>query len=190
MARPVPPPAVAITRRKIRIPQTTPTVPPTPGKDLTDHDGTRRDHPHRHPEHQPHTHGGQLHPQPAHPPTTDGRGVSTMTRTSPSVDQAIYDALYTTLRRVLRTGVHAGAGAEEGLDSFLCRVVGALYALLMDHPIDRNGRCRSCRRPGSVLGRHRQDCGVYEEVSYWLGEPEKHLRERMAYQWGLTRQPA
>lgn len=113
-----------------------------------------------------------------------------MTRTSPSVDQAIYDALYTTLRRVLRTGVHAGAGTEEGLDSFLCRVVGALYALLMDHPIDPNGRCRSCRRPGSVLGRHRQDCGVYEEVSYWLGEPEKHLRERMAYQWGLTRQPA
>lgn len=109
-----------------------------------------------------------------------------MTRTSPSVDQAIYDALYTTLRRVLRTGVHAGAGTEEGLDSFLCRVVGALYALLMDHPIDRNGRCRSCRRPGSVLGRHRQDCGVYEEVSYWLGEPEKHLRERMAYQWGLN----
>jgi hypothetical protein len=121
-----------------------------------------------------------------------------MIRTSPSGHQAIYDVMYMALRRVLREGVQAEPGAAEGLDSLFCRVSGALYALLMAHPIDRHGRCRidrhgrcrSCRRPGSVLGRRRQDCVVYFEVSGWLGQPDTLLRARIAHQWQLTRQPA
>lgn len=46
------------------------------------------------------------------------------------------------------------------------------------------------RRPGSVLGRRRQDCVVCFEVSYWLSQPDRVLRARIAHQWGLTRQPA
>jgi hypothetical protein len=113
-----------------------------------------------------------------------------MIRTSPSEHQAIYDVMYTALRQVLREGVQASPGAAEGLDSLFCRVSGALYALLMAHPIDRHGRCRSCRRPGSVLGRRRQDCLVYSEVSCWLGQPDTLLRARIAHQWQLTRHPA
>ena len=113
-----------------------------------------------------------------------------MIRTSPSEHQAIYDVMYTALRQVLREGVQARPGAAEGLDSLFCRVSGALYALLMAHPIDRHGRCRSCRRPGSVLGRRRQDCVVYFEVSCWLGQPDTLLRARIAHQWQLTRHPA
>jgi hypothetical protein len=113
-----------------------------------------------------------------------------MIRTSLSEHQAIYDVMYTALRQVLREGVQAGPGAAEGLDSLPCRVSGALYALLMAHPIDRHGRCRSCRRPGSVLGRRRQDCVVYFEVSCWLGQPDTLLRARIAHQWQLTRHPA
>ena len=113
-----------------------------------------------------------------------------MIRTSPSEHQAIYDVMYTALRRVLREGVQASPGAAEGLDSLPCRVSGALYALLMAHPIDRHGRCRSCRRPGSVLGRRRQDCVVYFEVSCWLSQPDPLLRARIAHQWQLTRHPA
>jgi hypothetical protein len=113
-----------------------------------------------------------------------------MIRTSPSMHQAVYDVMYTALRRVLREGMQAGPGAKEEIDSLPCRVSGALYALLMAHPIDRHGRCRSCRRPGSVLGRRRQDCVVCFEVSYWLSQPDRVLRARIAHQWGLTRQPA
>ncbi|MGH3770899.1 MAG: hypothetical protein ACRDRW_05810 [Pseudonocardiaceae bacterium] len=110
--------------------------------------------------------------------------------TTPSGHQATYDVMYTALRQVLREGVQARPGAAEGLDSLPCRVSGALYALLMAHPIDRHGRCRSCRRPGSVLGRRRQDCVVYFEVNCWLHQPDHLLRARIAHQWQLTRQPA
>lgn len=110
-----------------------------------------------------------------------------MLRTTPSAHQAIYDVLYTALRRVLREGVQAGPDAEEGINSLQCRVTGALYALLMAHPIDRHGRCRCCRRPGSVLGRRRQSCVVYVEVNHWLHQSDERLRARVAHQWGLTR---
>ena len=55
-----------------------------------------------------------------------------MVRTSPSAHQASYDVLYTALRRVLREGMQAGPGAEEGINSLQCRVTGALYALLAE----------------------------------------------------------
>jgi CHAT domain len=115
---------------------------------------------------------------------TDGSGVSSMIRTSPSAHQAIYDMLYTALRRVLREGMQAGTGADEGTNSLQCRVAGVLYALLMAHPIDRHGRC--CRRPGSVIGRRRQSCVVYVEVNHWLHQSDERLRARVAHQWGLV----
>jgi hypothetical protein len=72
-------------------------------------------------------------PRPQSAPATtlaDGSGVSSMVRTSPSAHQASYDVLYTALRRVLREGMQAGPGTEEGINSLQCRVTGALYALL------------------------------------------------------------
>ena len=104
-----------------------------------------------------------------------------------SADQAIYEVVYNALRRVLREGVQAGPGTDEGTDSLQCRFAGALYALLMAHPIDRRGRCRCCRRPGSVIGRRRQSCAVYVEVSHWLHESDEDLHAWAALQWGLNR---
>jgi hypothetical protein len=104
-----------------------------------------------------------------------------------SAQQATYGVAYNALRRVLREGVQAGPGADEGIDSLQCRFAGALYALLMAHPIDRHGRCRRCRRrPGSVIGRRRQSCVVYVEVNHWLYQSDERLRTQAAHQWGLT----
>ncbi|MGH3865625.1 MAG: hypothetical protein ACRDQ4_05700 [Pseudonocardiaceae bacterium] len=120
----------------------------------------------------------------------DGGGVTPVSRPSPSADQVIYGVVYTALRRILREGVQAGLGAAEGLNSLQCRFAGALYALLMAHPIDRRGRCRHCRRPGSVIGRRRQSCAVYLEVDHWLHHSDERLRTQAALQWGLTPSPS
>jgi hypothetical protein len=96
-------------------------------------------------------------------------GVSAMARTSPSVHQAVYDVLYTALRRVLGEGMQAGPGAAEGIDSLPCRVSGAhcvrAFQCLGQVPIqpadrgaDRSqppGICRGERlaQTGLVLGR-------------------------------------
>ncbi len=104
-----------------------------------------------------------------------------------SADEAIYGVVYTALRRILREGVQAGPGADEGIDSLQCRFAGALYALLMAHPIDRHGRCRCCRRPGSVIGPRRQRCVVYVEVNHWLHQSDEGLCAQVALQWGLNR---
>jgi len=58
------------------------------------------------------------------------------------------------------------------------RVSGALYALLLTHPVDQQGRCRLCRRPGAVLGLPRRRCGVHREASYWLRQSDWLLYSR------------
>ncbi|MGH3925386.1 MAG: hypothetical protein ACRDTT_21435, partial [Pseudonocardiaceae bacterium] len=56
------------------------------------------------------------------------------------------------LHGVVVAAMESSTGAAGGVDSIQSRACAALYALLMAHPVDRRGRCRSCRRPGAVLG--------------------------------------
>lgn len=106
---------------------------------------------------------------------------------SATVYQSSHDLMCQSLRKVLVDGVQAGRGAAGGIGSVRCRVSAALYALLMAHPVDREGRCRSCRGPGAVFGR-RHRCWVHIEASYWLRQPEEFLCSRVVREWGLADQ--
>ncbi|MGH3833206.1 MAG: hypothetical protein ACRDRS_22695 [Pseudonocardiaceae bacterium] len=87
------------------------------------------------------------------------------------IDQTSYEFMCTMLCQVLAEGIRAGLGAD-GVGSVRCRVSGALYAVLKDHPVDERGRCRSCRRPGAVLGLRRRRCAVHLAAHYWLRQPD------------------
>lgn len=81
-----------------------------------------------------------------------------------TVDQTSYRLLCDALRET----VHAGSGAVEGAGSIRYRASAVLYMLLLDHPVDRRGRCRSCRRSGTLMGLRRRPCRVHARASYWL----------------------
>jgi hypothetical protein len=104
--------------------------------------------------------------------------VTPVIRSGASVYQDSYEFMCKALCGVLADGVRAGLGAEEGIGSLRCRVSGALYALLLTHPVDERSRCRSCRRPGTVFGLRRRRCGVHQEASYWLRQPDWLLYSR------------
>ncbi|MGH3550403.1 MAG: hypothetical protein ACRDQU_20250 [Pseudonocardiaceae bacterium] len=69
---------------------------------------------------------------------------------------------------VLRQAVAAGPGAAGGIDSIRYRAAAVLYTLLLDHPLDRRDRCRSCRRSGALIGPRRRPCRIHLRASYWL----------------------
>jgi hypothetical protein len=81
------------------------------------------------------------------------------------------DPLLEALRGVLVAAAQLGSGTGEGIDSVQYRAGAALYSLLVDHPVDRRGRCRSCRRPGAVLGLRRRSCRVHAKAQMWLHLP-------------------
>lgn len=83
------------------------------------------------------------------------------------------------LRGVLRDAVQAGPGAAGGIGSVECQAVATLYLLLMDHPIDPRGRCRSCRRPGRVFGPRWRRCRVHAKAIVWLVQSDEALLLRL-----------
>ncbi len=91
-----------------------------------------------------------------------------MIRKGPSVDQASYDLTCRMLRGALLDAVQAGPEAMSGIGSVQLRASAALYGLLLDHPIDKPGRCRSCRPPGALFGWRRRRCRVHIKAAYWL----------------------
>lgn len=111
-------------------------------------------------------------------------------RSGPSVYQTSHDLLCQVLRKVLVDVVQAGRGAAGGIGSVECQAVATLYMLLMDHPIDRRGRCRSCRRPGAVFGSRWRRCQVYGKANVWLHQPDEALLLRLlAHELGLAAAP-
>ncbi|MGH3942679.1 MAG: hypothetical protein ACRDTG_29465 [Pseudonocardiaceae bacterium] len=92
-----------------------------------------------------------------------------------TVYQVSYGLLREELRAVLRAVVEVGSDAEGGRGSVRWRACAALYSLVEGHPVDRRGRCRSCRRPGAVLGRARRRCQVRVTADYWLHQPDETL---------------
>ncbi|MGH3937783.1 MAG: hypothetical protein ACRDTG_03985 [Pseudonocardiaceae bacterium] len=110
----------------------------------------------------------------------------TPTDRGPSVSQISHQHLCAVLRAILVDAVHAGRRAAEGISTVPCQAVATLYLLLMNHPLDQRGRCRSCRRPGAVLGWCRRRCQVHGEASVWLRQPPGFLRAQLAGELGLT----
>jgi hypothetical protein len=103
---------------------------------------------------------------------------------SASVHQTSYDLMC----RVLRDAVQAGPGAAGGIGIVEWRAVAALYLLLVDHPIDQRGRCRSCRRLGAVFGLRWRCCRVYVKAALWLRQPEEVLQRLLTHELGVTGQ--
>ncbi|MGH4009971.1 MAG: hypothetical protein ACRDTH_17770 [Pseudonocardiaceae bacterium] len=61
-----------------------------------------------------------------------------------------------------------------------------LHELLLEHPIDGQGRCQSCRRPGAVLGSRRRRCRVHIKARHWLHHPNTpFLLSQLASELGL-----
>jgi hypothetical protein len=91
----------------------------------------------------------------------------------------------------LREALHSVLIAADGIDSIQFRACAALYALLIAHPVDQRGRCRSCRRPGAVLGLRRRRCRVHGEARFCLlQQPAEFLRSRLVCELGLTDLPS
>lgn len=108
----------------------------------------------------------------------------------PSEYEISYALLCKRLRGALENAVLAGPGAD-GIGSVPWQANAALYMLLMGHPVDRRGRCRSCRRSGAVLGFRRRRCRVHGEARFWLlQQPAKFLHSRLLGEFGLTDLPS
>ncbi|MGH3815673.1 MAG: hypothetical protein ACRDUV_25005 [Pseudonocardiaceae bacterium] len=109
---------------------------------------------------------------------------------SRSVHQTSYRVVCEVLRRVLVAAVQAGPGAAGGIGSVECQAVAALYLLLLDHPIDRWGRCRACRRLGAVFGPRWRHCRVHGKANLCLHQPEELLLLRLlVHELGLADLP-
>lgn len=91
---------------------------------------------------------------------------------STSAHQTSYQLLCQMLRGALRDTVRSTRDGSGGISSVGCRAVAVLYGLLLDHPVDRRGRCRSCRRPGEVLGLRRRRCRVHRKTHFYLHHPD------------------
>jgi len=91
----------------------------------------------------------------------------------PNVHQASHELMREALSGDLLAAVNSEGGGALG--SVQCRASAALYVLLGEHPIDRRGRCRSCRRPGAAVGGHRRFCRVYLAARYYLYQPGEML---------------
>ncbi|MGH4007525.1 MAG: hypothetical protein ACRDTH_05050 [Pseudonocardiaceae bacterium] len=112
-----------------------------------------------------------------------------MTSRGRTVDQTSHQLICDALRGALLRAVHAGPGAVDGIGSIQCQAAAVLYLLLRDHPIDRRGRCRSCRHSGAMVCPRRQRCRIHRTASYWLlRQPDKaQLLSHLASELGLER---
>lgn len=102
---------------------------------------------------------------------------------------SVYQTGCAVVRRELRAGLldAAGGAGADGFGSVVYRAAVALYALLLEHPVDRRGRCVSCRRPESVIGRCRRRCRIYPVARYWLYQRGTALSaSRLGTELGLS----
>lgn len=95
----------------------------------------------------------------------------------------VYQASYQRLRDVLHNAVthaaHTSSDARDGVGSLGWRMVGALDSLLAAHPVDRRGRCQSCRR-SRFWKRHQRVCMVFQQAHYWLRQPAEQLPDHLS----------
>lgn len=104
--------------------------------------------------------------------------------------RSVYQVGHELMRDVLRDGLLVAVASEHGsgLGSVQCRASAALYVLLGDHPVDRHGRCRSCRRPGAVIGGRHRICRVFLAARCYLYQSEEMLLRHLAgelYQYAM-----
>ena len=70
---------------------------------------------------------------------------------SVSAQQTSHELLREVLRGFVLAAIESGpCSGGETTGSVQWRACAVLYQLLSNHPLDRRGRCRSCRRPGEL----------------------------------------
>jgi hypothetical protein len=89
-----------------------------------------------------------------------------------SAQQTSHDLLREVLRGVLLAAIEPRPCHDDGIDSVQWRACAVVHQLLSEHPIDRRGRCRSCRRRGDVVGRRRRRCQVHIAAHFYLHQPD------------------
>ena len=102
---------------------------------------------------------------------------------------SVHQTTYAGVRKELRAGLldAADRAGADGFGSVVYKAAAALYALLLEHPVDRLGRCYSCRRPEAVVGRRRRRCRIYPVAQYWLYQPGTALLvSSLAAELGLS----
>lgn len=92
--------------------------------------------------------------------------------------QTSHGLLRETLRGALLDAVEYRRGG--GIGSVSRRANAALYALLSAHPVDRRGRCRSCRRSSFSFGRRRRVCRMLVAARFYLHQPDDVLVAHLA----------
>lgn len=102
---------------------------------------------------------------------------------SPTVYQTEHDLLCEMLRGLLMGEVESAHRAGE-CGQVGCGAGAALHSLLAAHPVDRRGRCRSCRSPG-WLGRRCRVCLVLVKAHYWLRQPTHIVWAHLADELGV-----
>jgi len=98
---------------------------------------------------------------------------------SPNVHQTSHELLREALRGAMGVAVGSERG-DGGIGSIPWRASAALYALLGAHPVDRRGRCRSCRGLRALLGRGRRVCRVLVVARFYLHQPKDILLSLLA----------
>ncbi len=90
------------------------------------------------------------------------------------------------LREALRSAMDSCRDDPSSFESIQYRAAATLYMLLLSHPVDARGRCRSCRRPGVVFGRRWRRCRVHGEASLWLHQPIEVVDSLLTRELGLA----
>lgn len=112
-----------------------------------------------------------------------------MTSRGRSIEQTSHRLIRDALRETLRQAMRTNSGTAGGIDSIEGRATAVLYTLLLQHPIDQRGRCRSCRGATAMIGLRR--CRVHLTAHDWLlRQPDKAaLLSRLARELGLGTVP-
>ncbi|MGH8571935.1 MAG: hypothetical protein ACREX8_05080 [Gammaproteobacteria bacterium] len=105
-----------------------------------------------------------------------------------SVPQTTHRLMCEALCGDLWDAVESGSLDSARTGSIRCRACVVLYLLLCDHPVDRRGRCRSCRRSGAVLGQRHRTCRIHAKASFWLRQSDDVVLRHLASE--LTHHPA
>ncbi|MGH3719614.1 MAG: hypothetical protein ACRDRI_12420 [Pseudonocardiaceae bacterium] len=108
-----------------------------------------------------------------------------MTGTGRTVDQTSHRLVCEALRETVR----AGPGALGRVGSIRYRASAVLYLLLLEHPIDRRGRCRSCF--SVLIGLRPRPCRIHVRASDWLlHHSDEALLPHLAREFGAGNVPS
>lgn len=101
-----------------------------------------------------------------------------------------YQIAWAMVRREVRGELVDMTDKPEEFGSVVFRATAALYELLLEHAVDRHGRCWKCRRAGSRIGPARRRCRVYPVAQYWLGQSGTALATTLVRELGLPALPS